>query len=189
MATPRSGMIGQVKRGAEDPVKTLYGDARRAGEPDVAPIKRHALRYEYDDQLEVAAADTPDEVYAARVENVSSTGIALRCRQEFKQHQTIRFRRWNPTTPEAWAEAIVVHCSAGLGTFMIGARFTQPVPELPPPVPTIAVPQMAAADESDDESSRHGQRSGGVLMLVLLVALIAAGVLYMLANGFPGGSL
>lgn len=121
-------MDTRAEQATGHPFIGLQAEAETAGVADVEPIKRAKKRFQYHTRLDVAPASEPEAVQGATLHNLSGVGIALRCRAKFRPGDHILLRPW-PSEHEAWTPAVVVHCTKGVGDYLIGARFRRPVPD------------------------------------------------------------
>lgn len=135
----------------------LLAEVSAEGHPDLFAGKRERFRYWTSRRFEARYSGDGGEVACVTLRNISATGLALWSRQKIKRDTLIRIRAYGAADDAASLEALVLHCSGGVGGYLIGARFVNPLPaHVSPEVREPVICLGAVPLHVDEPASRPG---------------------------------
>lgn len=108
-------------------IARLVASAARSGKPDVFFGKRRWLRYTVGMPMEIRGPTGSGLPDTAVMHNVSGGGFAFVSPREIAAGTSFALRSTCGEGDSRWVTARVMHCAPGVGSFLIGAAFDQPV--------------------------------------------------------------
>lgn len=157
-------------------LKELLIEARSGGGRDSHLAKRRSARFAHNARMEISVVGEHETRLVGDLYNISSSGVAIRCRQRIEVDTYLRIRRWSPDTKYEWVEAVVRHCSRGVSGYLIGARFVEPIPD--PDIDAATQPHWTP-EAPRQPASKPPKAGWGVFPYVLGFILLAAAVGYL----------
>lgn len=152
-------------------VLAAYGN----GLNDEYRAKRRWPRYHQATPLEVKHSGEEDSrAHGVTMHTISGGGVSFISRDKYDPDDAIRIREWTPQGNMLWLTGHVVYCAEGLGGYLIGFAWDEPLSE----AECRQVEQTVAAAAI----SAPAERSAGGVGYALMGAAAIVGLLWVLVE-------
>ncbi len=173
METPGTSLTVSGAQQAE--IARLLLAAHAEGMNDDYRAKRRWPRYHQATPLEVKRPGEDDaHAHGVTMHTISGGGVSFVSRERFQAEDTIRIREWTPQGDRLWLTGQVMYCADGLGGYLIGFAWDEPLSE----AECLAIEQRVTAIAS----APPPEKSAGGVGYALMGAAAVVGLLWVLVE-------